>query len=34
MRVITLRNGRFCAQSREFAHSDDLFLAEFNKLSA
>jgi hypothetical protein len=33
MRVITQRNGRFCAQSRKFDHSGDLYLAKFNKLS-
>jgi hypothetical protein len=32
MRVITRRYGRLCAQSCEFAHSDALHLAMFNKL--
>jgi hypothetical protein len=31
--VITQRNGRLCAQSSEFAHSDALYLAKFNKLT-
>ncbi len=32
LRVITQRSGRFCAQSREFTHSDTLCLAKFDKL--
>ena len=32
LRVITQRNGRFCAQSFEFTHSDTLCLAKFDKL--
>lgn len=32
LRVITQRNGRFCAQSHEFTHSDTLCLAKFDKL--
>lgn len=32
LRVITQHNGRFCAQSREFTHSDTLCLAKFDKL--
>jgi hypothetical protein len=33
LRVITRRNGRLCAQSREFTHSVVLHLAMFNKLT-
>jgi hypothetical protein len=33
LRVITWRNGRFCAQSREFTHSDALCPAKCNKLT-
>jgi hypothetical protein len=33
LRGITRRNGRLCAQSREFTHSDASYLAKFNKLT-
>jgi hypothetical protein len=33
LRIITRRNGRLCAQSREFTHSGALHLATFNKLT-
>jgi hypothetical protein len=33
LRIITQRNGRLCAQSREFTHSDALYLAKLNKLT-
>jgi hypothetical protein len=31
LRVITRRNGRFCAQYREFTRSDAPYLTKFNK---
>jgi hypothetical protein len=33
LRIITQRNGRLFTQSREFTHSDALYIAKFNKLT-